>query len=311
MALEDFDTHDSAEREVAKPAAVPVPKQPTAYIPASARKPANPEDEDLFDFPVVEMKYEADASKRPEAPAAAAAAATAATAAAAPATAKPAAPAAPAAAAAPAAKPAQAAKPSAAAKEPAKEPGKAAAATARPQEKKDVAQAAQLVEDIEQVLGADGKAPKRARRLQGPSPLALAGAAALVLTNVLGLFFLWRTTQSYQNGVQAMHEKLVETLRHQTELQSQETPPAGKTPAGGAATRTPASLEAFELVTLQMAREEIQAGEYAEARRRLSRLLAVADRIEAEAREDIEAQASFLIASTYRKQAEAAGEKSP
>jgi len=60
-----------------------------------------------------------------------------------------------------------------------------------------------------------------------------------------------------------------------------------------------------------MAREEIQAGEYADARRRLSRLLAVADRIEAEAREDIEAQASFLIASTYEKQAEAAREKAP
>jgi hypothetical protein len=186
----------------------------------------------------------------------------------------------------------------------------------RPQDKKDVAQAAQLVEDIEQVLGSDGKPRKRGERLQGPSPLALAGIAALVLTNVFGLLFLWRTTRSYQSGVQAMNEKLVETLRHQTEAQGPGAPAAGQVPAGAAhpgdgsaSSSTP--LEAFELVTLQMARQEIQAGEYADARRRLSRLLAVADRIEAEAREDIEAQASFLIASTYRKQAEAAREKSP
>jgi hypothetical protein len=91
MALEDFDTHDSAGSQAARPAPVPVPKQPTAFIsrqatgsvPAPARKAASPEDEDLFDFPVVEMKFEADASKRPEAPLAPAAV---------PAAAKPAAP---------------------------------------------------------------------------------------------------------------------------------------------------------------------------------------------------------------------------
>jgi len=161
----------------------------------------------------------------------------------------------------------------------------------------ELAAAAQLVEDIEEVL---------VERREQPSMLALAGIAALVLTNVLGLLFLWRTTQSVQSGVQAMNEQFVETLRRQA--LSSPAPAAG---SAHAAAEAPAPLEAFEKSALHMAREEIQAGEYAAARRRLSRLLAVADRIEAEERADIEAQAAFLIASTYRKQAEAAREKAP
>jgi hypothetical protein len=113
-----------------------------------------------------------------------------------------------------------------------------------------------------------------------------------------------------------MNEQFAETLRRQTLMQSQPDAAQGSPhgAAGGAGAHgssAPVPLEAFELSALRMAREEIQAGEYADARRRLARLLAVADRIEAEEREEIEAQASFLIASTYRKQAEAAREKSP
>jgi hypothetical protein len=107
-----------------------------------------------------------------------------------------------------------------------------------------------------------------------------------------------------------MNERIVETLRQQSAQQVQPEP-SPRPAAAGAGTQAPVPLEAFEKTALQMAREEIQAGEYAAARRRLSRLLATADRIEAEAREDIEAEASFLLASTYRKQAEAAREKSP
>ena len=275
MALEDFDTHESAESQVGKPLPKPAPvKAPVAkaIAAAPAPKPLESDDEDLFDFPVVEMKLETGAAKPPAAPVAP--------------------------------------KPATPAKAPAPEAPKVAVAEAPPKEKQVVVQAAQIVEDLEEVLGPVEEPPARGRRLAGPSPLALAGVAALVLTNVLGLFFLWRTAQSYRSDVQAMNEKLAETLRRQGEAQSL----ASATDAQKKNTEAPparAGLENFELSTLQVAREEILAGEYAGARRRLARLLAVADRIEAESREDIEAQAAFLIASTYRKQAEAAREKSP
>ena len=160
------------------------------------------------------------------------------------------------------------------------------------------------------MLGLPDEPQAPARKLRGPSPLALAGVAALVLTNVLGLFFLWRTARTYQSSVQAMNEKLAETLRRQGEAQAQASAAAAQHPSNDVA-HPATGLESFEQSTLQVAREEIQSGEFADARRRLSRLLAVADRIDAEAREDVEAQAAFMIASTYRKQAEAVREKSP
>jgi hypothetical protein len=292
MALEDFDTQETSASQVGKPAPRPVPAKPAvvakpvvaaaaAPAPAPAPKAQNSDDEDLFDFPVVEMKLEASAPVAAPAPA--------------PAAKKPAPPA-PVKPVVPVAAPAPA---------PAKEP-----VAAPVQEKKDIAQAAQIVEDLEEVLGAgvEPVAPSRPRKL--PSPLALAGVAALVLTNVLGLFFLWRTAQTYQNGVQAMNEKLAETLRRQGEAQSLALA-ADAQHKTSEPPRPAAGLETFELSTLQVAREEIQAGAYSDARRRLARLLAVADRIDAASREDVEAQAAFLIASTYRKQAEAAREKSP
>jgi hypothetical protein len=285
MALDDFDTQDSAAIQATRTAPAPIAVQ--------ANKAASSEDEDLFDFPVVLMKLETEVVRKPAPASATPAAATKPVATPALAAEKPAAPTAPAAKAAPV---------------------KSTSGAARPQEKQDVAKAAQLVEDIEHVLGADGKPRKRAVRLRGPSPLALAGIAALVLTNVFGLFLLWRTSQTVDSGVQAMNRRFAESLR----MQSQ-TPPAPVVAQGSksgpqassADAKAAQPLEAFELTALQMAREEIQAGEYAGARQRLSRLLAAADRIEVESRAEIEAQASFLLASTYRKQAEAAREKSP
>jgi hypothetical protein len=328
MALDDFDTHDSAQApEPSKaPATAPVANPPVATAPvvaaavvAVAKKPASAEDEDLFDFPVVEMKFEADGAKRPaatSAPAAANAVATKPV----PVASTPTAAGTPATAAAPAAK---AATPAAGASAPlakpaaAKDAPKSASAAAAKSAEKDVAEAAQLVEDIEQVLGSDGK-PRKRKRMQGPSPLALAGIGALVLTNVLGLFFIWHTTQSFQTGVQAMNQQLKASLLQQALLQGQPAPSgsaehgdAGSQQTGRGPARGRLPLEASEKTTLQMAREEIEAGDYTSARQRLSRLLAVADRIEADVREGIEAEAAFLIANTYRKQAEAAAEKRP
>lgn len=283
MALEDFDTQETNESLIAQASNKPVqPAQPQAKAPvakpavaavaAPAPKSLHADDEDLFDFPVVEMKLESEPAAKPAAPPKPVV----------PVAVKPVVPVAPV----------------------------APAPVVQPAPAREIVQAAQIVEDLEEVLGPVDEPRPRAKRLELPSPLALAGIGALVLTNVLGLFILWSTTRSYRSDVQAMNEKLAETLRRQAAAPI-EPGPAAAQPANPEIARTPAGLEAFELSTLRVAREEIQAGEYAAARKRLARLLAVADRVEAEVREDVEAQAAFLIASTYRKQAETAREKSP
>src|SRR6185295_4781811 len=76
MALDDFDTHESTEGQIGKPAPRPVPAP--AAKPAVVAKPVittpapkslDPDDEDLFDFPVVEMKLEASVAAPLAAPA--------------------------------------------------------------------------------------------------------------------------------------------------------------------------------------------------------------------------------------------------
>src|SRR6187549_2945092 len=63
MALEDFDTQENAESQIGKPAARPAPAKPAVAAPAPAPAPKAllDDDEDLFDFPVVEMKLESSA----------------------------------------------------------------------------------------------------------------------------------------------------------------------------------------------------------------------------------------------------------
>lgn len=308
MALDDFAPQGST----------PVPTAP-------AKKPAPNEDEDLFDFPVLEMKFESEGEKKPAAapaPAAAAAAAPAASAASASApeaAGKPGASAsAPAAAKtaplpAPKAEAASVKTSAASAPKSAAKDGASKGAGEPKSKGKDVAKAAQLVSDIEEALVSDGRARgSRKSPFGAPSLLVLAGLGALLLVNLGGLLFLWRSTQTFQSGVSAMNDQLVHALQVQA-LTRNEPAPDAHAPAALTRSEHGAStpLESFEETTLGLAREEIQAGEYAAARRRLARLLAAADRMGAEEREEIEAQAAFLFASTYRKQAEAAREKQP
>lgn len=293
MALDDFEPQDAA----------PAPVPPAAKTTAT-------EDEDLFDFPVVEMKFEAEVEKkRSHAPAPLAedapapAAGMGSPSASAPAPAKP------------AAQPAKSAPVPGTAK--AAVAAQAPAANGAKAPRKEIAQAAQLVEDIESVLGEDARRPAGARGWRMPSPAVLVVVGLLLLSNTGGLLFLWHTSHSFQNGVSAMNQQLVSTvqaLRAETLAQNLQPAPAnGAASAGSEDAHRHASvpLEAFERTSLSLAREEIQEGEYAAARRRLARLLAVADRIEAGQREEIEAQAAFLLAGTYRKQAEAAREEHP
>src|SRR6187399_145050 len=139
MALEDFDTQENAESQIGKPASRPAPAKPAVAAPAPAPAPAPKalldDDEDLFDFPVVEMKLESSApvaAQKLVSPVATK-----------PVAVKPVAPPAPA----------------------------PAPVVAPVQEQQDIAQAAQIVEDLEQLLGADEAPPAPVRRWKGPSPL--------------------------------------------------------------------------------------------------------------------------------------------
>lgn len=311
-----------------------------------AKRAVAPEDEDLFDFPVIEMTYEGDkASERRTvasvgaAPAAAAPAPAAASAPAAPA---------PAAAPAPSVKAAPAAK-TAHAKEPAPAAASAAAPAAAPAAAKpaaaprakaapaktassarDVQPAADLIDQLEEVLD-DRREPARAPR-RGAKPARLAMPlgtprvllGAMLMLNVLTFAFFWLVSQSFRSGIESLRDDLVlatrnaqvasappsvqaapETAHVTPPVEAQKQPEHVEHAPEHVATTPPAPahpLDAFEQTTLALAAKEIDAHEFIAARKRLNRLLALADRIDATLRSDIEARARFLIAESYRAQ---------
>ncbi len=308
------------------------------------RQAVAPEDEDLFDFPVIEMVLEVEKSAERRTvgevaapiPAAAPAPAAAPQAHAAPAPA--------------AAKPAPTAAP--APKSEAKSAPAPAAAKSAPAQ--DVKQAAEIIEGLETVLDdelEDSRLARRgarrvATRVANGSPAALLGG--MLLLNLLTFAFFWYASASFRDGIQGLRDDLllasrssaqrVEPARPETpkdvphegthapivpgadatptEHPTDVDPSAAHTDEGdhalshATAPTTAHPLAAFEETTLDLARQEIQAGEVLSARKRLYRMLALADRIDSELRADVEARARFLIAESYRSQAEAKDAKS-
>lgn len=321
--------------------------------PAQASSAA--EDEDLFDFPVIEMTLEgtrtverrtvAEASApapRPSAPAAPAApipqAAPAhassplSSAAHAHAPAKSPTPpvhaSAPQATAAPASAPKVAAAP---VTTPAPAAQSAATNTARA---RDVAQAADLIDDLETVLEEPideprsrlGRKPaggiQRVLLNNGSPSMLLVGMLAL---NLLTFGFFWLTSNNFRDGIDGLRDELLLASHGNT---PGPVPPAPVRTGSESATSTPPPehvndtapapvhdttpttqpahpLEAFEQTTLSLAAQEVKDGEFVAARKRLYRLLALADRIDASLRDDVEARARFLIAQSYEAQAAA------
>ncbi|HVS08618.1 MAG TPA: hypothetical protein VMS76_01995 [Planctomycetota bacterium] len=137
--------------------------------------------------------------------------------------------------------------------------------------------------------------PKGGGLLRGEARLVLALAA---LFNVVLMAFAWRSISSVQALVVQMGDRVIQTtdqIRAETaeraeELARSALPVVAPRPEG--------------LATLDNARAAMERGEFERARAMLYALLAVADRIEPSARRDIEARASFLIADSYRLQAE-------
>lgn len=169
----------------------------------------------------------------------------------------------------------------------------------------------------ESPLAAQAPAPP----VRASRPLALASPArttwlvigGVVVLNVAAFALVWHSNRSFRAGLEGLRDDLAVTLHDVRRsasdasssvqaAQSTHSDPS-ETPEPRHASSTP--LAPFEETTLLLARQEIAAGEQVQARKRLYRLLAVADRIDADLRKQVEAQASYLIGDSYRHQADA------
>lgn len=142
-------------------------------------------------------------------------------------------------------------------------------------------------------------APDVPTRVRRPLGLALAGAlAGVVLLNVALVAYVVRTLRSVQGMVLDVGQQVVasnDSVRDRTsELfeRVQESPTIAGLASG------PQRVEA-----LDRARAALERGEFERARQTLYRLLSVADRLEPELRLDVEAQARFLVADSWRLEA--------
>lgn len=123
------------------------------------------------------------------------------------------------------------------------------------------------------------------------------GAAGLALLNVLAVFVVWSSQQRSTEQLDRVRDELTEVARDvrddvQRQVQNiQRTTSPLVVPAG-----LPAG--SFERIDEALARAD-----FASARRQLYAALAVADHLEPQDRADLEAQAGFLLADTYRLEA--------
>ena len=142
-------------------------------------------------------------------------------------------------------------------------------------------------------------APSSERARFSMSPLATALFAAVLIANVALMAFAWNSVNATRNLVLDVAHDVREASADLRNESNQRTAAAARAsePAFGALP------EGFR--TLELARERIAQGEHVRARRMLHGLLAVIDRVEPPAREELEAQAGFLIADSYRLEADA------
>lgn len=135
------------------------------------------------------------------------------------------------------------------------------------------------------------------------SPLAAVLLGAIVLANVTLMLVAWGSVQSVKQLVLDVTHDVADTTSElraestrRSELVALESEPVfGALPEG--------------YRTLEIAKDRLQRGEHARARRMLYGLLSVVDRVEQPARSEVEAQAGFLIADSFRLEADALGKE--
>ncbi len=112
---------------------------------------------------------------------------------------------------------------------------------------------------------------------------------AVVLVNGLLALITLRTAASLQASMQAPGHSEVAAAKEPNEESAAATPLVSPDPE--------------QHPVFERAREEIERGEYAAARRRLYALLAVVDRLEETSRTAVEARAAFLLAQAFHLEA--------
>jgi hypothetical protein len=212
----------------------------------------SPEDEDLFDFPVVEMQLESEPEPKAAIPSAAAAQASA----------------------------------------------SGAAASA------ELMSSAADEQLVPAAKSSSPKAPVTAGESTPAQPATFTPAVAapprlfkgawiaiavLAAINIAGLLFVWNASRAVKESVdrlEAMAATQAAELEPTTTVVTETQPaPVRLTPP-----------ESFDVAALRLAREELRTGNPAAARKRLSQLMAVIDRVDPQSRPGVEAEALYLSA---------------
>lgn len=129
--------------------------------------------------------------------------------------------------------------------------------------------------------------------------------AAVLAANLALLLFAWSASRSLQAGLRDVRDELDE-VRTGAPTASDARTAVGAESAPTASRNAPeaAPLPAFDQIALEIAERELERGLYPAARRRLHAVLALADRIDPDRRHDVEARMNYLIADSYRAEAE-------
>lgn len=137
----------------------------------------------------------------------------------------------------------------------------------------------------------------------------VAALAALFVLNGAAFFYLYRTHAAFGAGIEDLRSELGDaTVR--LERARNEIKEHG---AGGSNTgpyTVGETIDSLERQAVAMAESEIQTRDFASARRRLYRVLAQADRLPASLRAELEPRASYLIARSYYAEAQSRAEAS-
>jgi hypothetical protein len=139
--------------------------------------------------------------------------------------------------------------------------------------------------------------PPRRSRMRGMRVAML----LLLGLNGLGFWFLWRTHSTFGAGLDGLRAELDDAALRLERARRDVERGVGAVP-GGAGLET---VDALERSAIEIAVNEIKNGEYGAARKRLSRLLVRAERMSSGLRAEIEPRAAYLIATSYHDEARA------
>jgi len=144
--------------------------------------------------------------------------------------------------------------------------------------------------------------PPRRQRVRGMR-IAL---ILLLGLNAIGFWFLWRTHSTFGAGLDGLRAELDDAALRLERARRDVERGVGMAPIGVGLE----AVDALERTAIDLAINEIRNGEYGAARKRLSRLLVRAERMSPGLRAEIEPRAAYLIATSYHDEARARnGEK--